>query len=882
LTAPIRIVPWLQHLLRVLLLPSFALALLAAMWIAVALQVAQEQQTARHEAVGRSQALARVLSEHVSHILRQTDHATQLFKLTYEMTGGRLRLPEFMRPNGLLDSVLPSRLALPVALIDSAGNIVDSANGYPGANLARHPTFLALARNNADAPLFSTPVIDQNTRQWQIQVARRLNGANGQFAGMIVILIDPAFFVDDYDRLNVDEEGALALMSRDAGLSTGRMGERMFISDKLDFAPVPNAAGREEIQARGPIDNIARIYGASDMPRYSLVAVVGMTEREAMAVFERHRTTYVAISIAATILIVAIFAVLMKQSARLRASIREARQAQATLRAAADGSLDAFIVLKAWSSSGRQIDDFIITDINHHASAMLGMPATQLIGQRAFALLPRYRQTGFFALYVKVMDSGEPLEEEVELRLDNDPPSWLHHQIVPIEGGVAVTSRNITARKKEELETRSNRSFLQSLINNLPLLIYVKSLCPNTMGTMMVWNDAAEAVSGYPAARVVGKRDVDVFPEGFGLCDPEEDRAMLASPTVVDLPEKQITLADGSVRYLHQMSVPLFDDAGKVEYILCIAEDVTRRREQENSLRASEMALRESEARLRTIADTLPAMIAYIDANQVYRFNNRAYDREFGHKDQCMLGKTILETVGAKRYAFLLPYIERVLSGETLVFEEHDETEGMDRALEATYIPQLGEDGAGVVGFHVMRHDITSQKREKKRLLKLSQVDALTGLANRAGFLQKLDEAMRSSAGDDHQMAVMYMDIDHFKPVNDTYGHNVGDALLKAFAGRLTHALRASDTIARLGGDEFTIIMEQIARPEIAEVIAAKIVAAMRAPFELDGVTVSISASIGLAYFRNGPLDPDALLKQADMMLYQAKQAGRDTWRAAA
>jgi diguanylate cyclase (GGDEF)-like protein len=243
---------------------------------------------------------------------------------------------------------------------------------------------------------------------------------------------------------------------------------------------------------------------------------------------------------------------------------------------------------------------------------------------------------------------------------------------------------------------------------------------------------------------------------------------------------------------------------------------------------------------------------------------------------------TIRATVGEKRYAVLQPYILRALQGETLMFEEHDESDGVERTLEVTYIPQLGEDGAAVVGFHVMRQDITSQKREKKRLLKLSQVDALTGLTNRAGFQQKLAAAMNESAEDGHLMAVMYMDIDRFKPVNDTYGHNVGDQLLKAFSARLTHTLRASDTIARLGGDEFTIIMEKITRREDASITAAKIVSAMQAPFELEGATVSVSASIGLTFYQDGALDPEALLKQADMLLYQAKQAGRNTYRAAA
>jgi len=199
-----------------------------------------------------------------------------------------------------------------------------------------------------------------------------------------------------------------------------------------------------------------------------------------------------------------------------------------------------------------------------------------------------------------------------------------------------------------------------------------------------------------------------------------------------------------------------------------------------------------------------------------------------------------------------------------------------------TYIPQTGDDGTTVIGFHVMRQDVTSQKHEKKRLLKLAQVDALTGLANRAGFMQKLAASMEQNVAEDRLMALMYMDIDHFKPVNDTYGHQVGDALLKAFSARLVQTLRASDTIARLGGDEFTIIMEKLARPEDASILAEKIVKAMQLPFELGEVTVSVSASIGLAYFRDGEIDPDALIKEADRLLYQAKEGGRNTYRAAA
>ena len=153
-------------------------------------------------------------------------------------------------------------------------------------------------------------------------------------------------------------------------------------------------------------------------------------------------------------------------------------------------------------------------------------------------------------------------------------------------------------------------------------------------------------------------------------------------------------------------------------------------------------------------------------------------------------------------------------------------------------------------------------------------------MVNRAGFEKKLSDAMAHSRTGAALMALMYMDLDRFKQINDLNGHLVGDELLKAFAARLSQAMRASDTIARLGGDEFTIIMENLAKPEDAAAAAAKIVQMMRSPFILNGKAASITVSIGLAYYRGAALDPAALVKQADQLLYAAKEAGRNTFRA--
>ncbi len=985
---------------RVALLPVFALVLTVALWVGVVLQSSLERQSTHAEAVAHSQALARVLAEHVGHILRQSGHATQLYSLKHTETGGQYSLSSFAQRGGLLDSVLPVGLELPMAVIDRQGEIVDALHGFPSGSLAGEAFFSALANNRSNPPLVSTPVTDARSGKWQIRVVRGLSDRDGQFSGAIVILIDPNLFIDDYDRLNIGERGAM-LLTTPGGLAAGRAGERLFVSQQMAFMPQRAfGAPSDELVPRTPPDDIARIYSHSPVPRHGLSAIVGIESVVAMARFERHRQRYLVIALVFTLLIGGIVAVLMRQSAQLRSAMRSARSAQATLRAASDGSLDGLLILKAWPRGPGEVEDFVIEDINERGAALFGQSRAALLGQKAFALMPRYHQTGFFARYVEVYRNGKPVEEEVEIRLGEDAPRWIHHQIVPLDGGVAVTSRDISARKRAELEIYNSRSFLQSLIENLPLLVAVKCVRDQNLGTMMVWNKAAEDATGYAASDVVGALDADVFPPGFALYNRQEDLAMRARPEVLDLPERPMLSADGSLRYLRSVSVPLFDADGKAEFILYIAEDVTQKREQQQSLRAgeahlaavtsasplgliradvnghcvyvnkrfetitglsraeslgmgwldafdidrdaymrnvfthqrsheepyvqvsrcrrrdgkmiwastktaairldgrisgfvgtiddittlrdAEIALRESEARLRTIADTLPTMVAYIDAAEVYRFHNRAYDREFGRNGIEVLGMTVLATIGEERYRMLEPYLRRALAGENLTFQEKDGPEGFERTLEVTYIPQRGDDGETVVGFHVMRQDITTQQREKTRLLKLAQIDQLTGLANRAGFLQKLGEAMRASADDGRLMALMYMDIDHFKPVNDTYGHHVGDALLKAFSSRLVQTLRASDAIARIGGDEFTIITEKLARREDAAILADKVVAAMQAPFELDGVTVCVSASIGLAYYSGEAIAPDVLIKQADRLLYQAKEAGRNTYRAAA
>lgn len=173
---------------------------------------------------------------------------------------------------------------------------------------------------------------------------------------------------------------------------------------------------------------------------------------------------------------------------------------------------------------------------------------------------------------------------------------------------------------------------------------------------------------------------------------------------------------------------------------------------------------------------------------------------------------------------------------------------------------------------------VIERKNAESRLEYLAHFDSLTGLPNRALFRDRLGQAMSRSDRLTQSVALMFLDLDRFKTINDTLGHEVGDNLLRAVAKRLQTCVRGEDTVARLGGDEFTIILEQIATPEDAGRVAQKILDSFLPPFNLDGREVFIGASIGITIYPLDRCDIDGLLRNADTALYSAKDAGRNTF----
>ena len=175
--------------------------------------------------------------------------------------------------------------------------------------------------------------------------------------------------------------------------------------------------------------------------------------------------------------------------------------------------------------------------------------------------------------------------------------------------------------------------------------------------------------------------------------------------------------------------------------------------------------------------------------------------------------------------------------------------------------------------------DITERKRAEQELAYLASHDALTGLPNRTLFNDRLTLALAHAHRNQQKLAVMLLDLDYLKDINDTLGHSVGDRLLQAVGERLMSLLRKSDTVARMGGDEFMLVLPETARVEDAAKIASKILEAIRTSFTFDGHEMHITTSIGIDMYPDDGEDVDSLMRGADIAMYRAKAKGRDNYQ---
>ncbi|MBF0165799.1 MAG: diguanylate cyclase [Magnetococcales bacterium] len=296
--------------------------------------------------------------------------------------------------------------------------------------------------------------------------------------------------------------------------------------------------------------------------------------------------------------------------------------------------------------------------------------------------------------------------------------------------------------------------------------------------------------------------------------------------------------------------------------------------------RRTEKALQEERCFIATILDTTSALVMLLDPRGHVIRHNAACEELTGLGSSEIEGKLFWSLAWT-------PADEQDRIQEIITLTAEDPTtlsftgrwfnkKGREHHISWT-LTFLTDANGGLKNFLATGIDVSERIRAEQRLERIAHHDALTGLPNRRLFMVFLQQTLARCRRHDQTMVVMFMDLDKFKAVNDTYGHDIGDLLLIESAQRIRNSLRENDVVARLGGDEFTIILgDEPLKPDIVDIVARKIITALRVPFQLRGVECRIGASIGVSRFPTDAESAEELLRKADLALYAVKKAGRN------
>ncbi len=421
---------------------------------------------------------------------------------------------------------------------------------------------------------------------------------------------------------------------------------------------------------------------------------------------------------------------------------------------------------------------------------------------------------------------------------------------------------HITHRKRIDDNLRYPHGFLDSIVDHIPDVVCVKDA--KDLRLVLI-NRAAADFIGISREECVGKTYQDFFPAEQAAAS---DREVLSSKQMLDIPEETITLKNGHERILHTQKIPMLDAQGDPAFLLCISQDITERK-------LAEQALRTSEERFRLIADNVSDLIAIVDTKGKRIYNSPSYRTLFG-EDVLLPGSDSFAQIHLDdRDKVIQHFHETVKSGQGRPTQfRFLLPDGNVRFIESHGSAVRGESGE-VERIIVVSRDVTERLQADERLRHLAHHDLLTNLPNRVLMRDRIEQALIQAQRSNRRAALLFIDLDHFKNINDLLGHTVGDQLLREVAQRLRSCVRDSDTVSRQGGDEFIVLLQGLPMRAHAVVTAEKIVEAFSQPFSVSNHTLDITASIGLSVYPDDGTDAETLLRNADTAMYHAKASGR-------
>jgi diguanylate cyclase (GGDEF)-like protein/PAS domain S-box-containing protein len=912
-SATAAVVPRSRRFVRRLAVGILLLNILAIGMAGLTLQLSRERY--RASAFVATQNLAQLLERDLTASFDKIDLVLVDIKEEAEQQYAR---------GGLQPRVLDDLLAKKVFRLPEldALRITDANGGFvygvgptvpKGVNIADRSYFIRLRDDPKASLVISEPLVSRVHGQWSISVGRRLDRPDGSFAGIIYASIQLVRFQQIFAALDLGPNGAISLRDGELRLLARHpqggkavVGSRVVSEDLL--AALAKAPEGGSYLAKTAMDGVERANTYRRIDKYPFYILVGIATQDYLADWRGEAVRTIAFTLAFSLISLLLAQRILKlwkqrdgdllTLAQQESSLRESEQ---RFRLLVDGVKDYAIYML--SPEGK------VLSWNRGAELLQQWRPDEIIG-RHFSVFypPEYVVIGLPQQHLLTAARVGRCEIE-ELRLRKDGTSfWAAVAITAIDDpttgelrGFAKLIRNVTEQKRHELQEQAHSAVLDGIVAGMPLptllgvvIDGLERQLPGARCAILLRDVFGARLQPAAASKAIGDwvgvfTDLDVGSDGWcGAAITSKERVIV--PELAAHPDCRHCRKLADAGLVSSWVEPIKGEKGDVLGVLvvCYARPATPE--------AFELGVLDQEAKLAGIAvERSRATDALKLAASVYQ----------------AIGEAIIVTGADNRivsanpaFTQLTGYLPEEIVGKNpsvLGHGLHDQAyyQRMWHSLETTgrwqgQITNRHKDGSiltqwlmistlyesdGKVAQRIgLYSEITDQKRAEEAVWLQANYDPLTLLPNRRLFLDRLDQEVRKAAREDAHLTLMFIDLDHFKEVNDSLGHDAGDLLLVEAARRISACVRETDTVARLGGDEFTVIIPGLDASARTTHVAEAIIAALAEPFVIGDDTAHIAGSAGIGVYPDDAQDRATLLKKTDRAMYAAKKAGRNRY----
>ena len=543
---------------------------------------------------------------------------------------------------------------------------------------------------------------------------------------------------------------------------------------------------------------------------------------------------------------------------------RKARQSEARFSNIFHSTPDAILIIR--------FSDSVILDFNTSFTRLLGYTREEAIGETEPSLRLWKNESERESMLKTLRHEGDYSEQEVSLVAKNGElvETEISIRFMQFDGELCsiCIGRDITEKRQAIKALRKSESKFARIFAHSPDSIII--IRASDLAILDI-NDAVVTQSGFTRTELIGRTLPDLGIFDADLDFHEVGEALLGTGDAKGV-ELNLWNKEGEA-IPNLISASLIEWDGE-EALLCIAKD--HRAQQQAELR-----LRRSEERFRGAFEHSPIGIMMVDTDGCILRANRFAAEMLAFGNDELPGVHLSRLIPESERKDIKETLERLLHGKK-VFDHSERRMTCQNSLEIWtnfHTVLLRSPEAEPLYFIVQIADITEMKDNHRRMERMAFYDSLTDLANRRLFSDRLEHAIERSKRSRKAAALLYLDLDQFKRVNDTLGHEYGDELLREVGRRLQNCVRQEDTVARPGGDEFTILLYDINGPRDASIVADKILSALREPIRIADHELIVTTSIGITIIPDDSLEPNVLTKSADLAMYRAKDRGRNNYQ---